>query len=35
MALGEAAYAVQSMAESYHDKAVRSGHWVGIKIVQT
>ena len=35
MALGEAAYAVLSMAESHDDKAVQSGHWVGIKIVQT
>ncbi len=25
----KAAYAVQSMAESYDDKAVQSGHWVG------
>lgn len=29
MALDEAAYAVLSMAESYDDKAVQSGHWVG------
>ena len=29
MALGEAAYAVLSMAESHDDKAVQSGHWVG------
>ena len=35
MALGDIAYAVLSMAESHNDKAVQSGHWVGIKIVQT
>ena len=29
MARIEIAYAVQSMAESYDDKAVQSGHWVG------
>ena len=34
MALGEAAYAVLSMAESHNGKAVQSGHWVG-KVVQT
>ena len=34
MTLGEAAYAVLSMAESHDDKAVQSGHWVG-KVVQT
>ena len=34
MALGEAAYAVQSMAESQEGKAVQSGRWVG-KVVQT
>ena len=34
MALGEAAYAVLSMAESHDDKAVQSGHWVG-KVMQT
>ena len=34
MTLGEAAYAVLSMAESHNDKAVQSGDWVG-KVVQT
>ena len=29
MALGEAAYAVQSMAEAQEGKAVQSGRWVG------
>jgi len=29
MALGEAAYAVQSMTESQEGKAVQSGRWVG------
>ena len=30
MVLGEAAYAELSMAESHDDKAVQSGHWVGM-----
>ena len=29
MTTNKAAYAVQSMAESYDDKTVQSGHWVG------
>jgi len=29
MTLGEAAYAVLSMAESQDDKAEQNGHWVG------
>ena len=29
MMTGKAAYAVRSAAESYDDKAVQSGHWVG------
>ena len=34
MMTDEAAHAVQSMAESYDDNAILSGHWVG-KVVQT
>ena len=30
MTTNKAAYAVQSMAESYDDKTVQSGHWVGL-----